>query len=338
MKILVIHTWGMGDMIMFTPVLKAIKTKHPDAWVDFLITQKAAMLPLENAPECGTIHTAPNRKFSLLLKALQLRSVKYDISIVTSGVTPEKGSLFSRLVGAKRRVGEYRKCRMKNYTDQVQYDPAQHRTIGNQKLAESVLGKLELGKPFFMVEPSDYGFADRMIQDNGWTGKTLFAIHAGSNKENDFRRWHAEYFVEFVKIMKKRLPEHVPYVISGPDEMDVSKRICRETDIPLVSGIKLSQVAALLSRTQYLLNSDSGMGHIASCFGTRIYTIFGPANARVTGPFTGNKLIIELEPAPACKPCLSLKERTCNRECLLHLKPQMVLDAVLEDIKIKELN
>ncbi len=321
---------------MFTPTLRAIKQKFPHAKIDFLITQNAASFPLRNAPECNRIYLAKNRTLDLFIKAMQLRCRKYDLSIVTSGVTPSKGALFSKLAGAKYRTGEYRDHTMSAYTHQIEFDPIQHRSISNLKLAETALGELTKEKPFYTLQKSDQNFVDKLIEQNGWKGKKLFAIHAGSNKENDFRRWHAEYFVEVAKMLKKRLPDRIVYVISGPDEMDVSQRISREAEIPLVSGLKLGQVAALLSRSDHLLNSDSGLGHIASCFTTRIYTIFGPADERVTSPFTDNKIILTANPAPSCKPCLQLKERLCNRECLLHLKPEAVLEIVSSDIKKME--
>jgi ADP-heptose:LPS heptosyltransferase len=40
MRILIIHSFGIGDMIMSTPTLKEIKTKYPDSIIDFLIRKK----------------------------------------------------------------------------------------------------------------------------------------------------------------------------------------------------------------------------------------------------------------------------------------------------------
>ncbi len=334
-KILVIHTWGLGDMIMFTPALRAIRQKYPDAEIDFLVTQSAATHPIKYSNLCNNIIQSKNQPIFMILEAMKLRANAYDVSIVTSGVSPTKGSLFSGIVGAKQRLGEYRDRKMKSYTDQVLLDPVLHRSLSNMKLIEPLVGNVEPGKPFFSLRDEDIASVEKLIRSNGWHGKKLFAIHAGSNKENDFKRWPADYFVEIALALKKKLPATIVYVISGPDEMDVSQHIHREADIPLVSGIKLSEVAALLSRSAYLLNSDSGLGHIASCFDTRIYTIFGPADERVASPFTDNKVILTADPVPSCKPCLRLKERSCNRECLLNLRPDMVLDKIVEDIGIE---
>ncbi len=335
MKILIIHTWGLGDMIMFTPTLRTLKKKFPDAEIDCLVTQRAAIQPIRHSDIYHCIYRTKNTPLSMMLEAMRFRRNSYDVSIVTSGISPVKGSLFSSIVGAKRRIGEYREKKVKSYTDQVRLDPTLHRSLSNLKLLEPLAGKVEPERPFFALRREDIDAADRLIQSNGWNGKKLFAIHAGSNKENDFKRWPAEYFVEFTRALKKRLPDMILYVISGPDEMDVSQRIHRETEIPLVSGIGLSEVAALLSRSAYLLNSDSGLGHIASCFDTRIYTIFGPADERVASPFTDNKVILTTDPMPSCKPCLRMKKRSCNRECLLNLRPETVIDTIVEDIGIE---
>ncbi len=48
MKILIIHTFGMGDMIMFTPALKELQKQFPKAQVDFLVFQHFSIEPIKN--------------------------------------------------------------------------------------------------------------------------------------------------------------------------------------------------------------------------------------------------------------------------------------------------
>ena len=64
-KFLFIHTWGLGDLIMLTPALKALKEKYPTAQIDFLITVKAAAFPINKCSLIDNIYHCSNSFFKI---------------------------------------------------------------------------------------------------------------------------------------------------------------------------------------------------------------------------------------------------------------------------------
>jgi ADP-heptose:LPS heptosyltransferase len=119
MKILIIHTYGMGDLILFTPIYQKLCEVYPDAKFDFFITQKSSIKPLENHSQIGKIFHSLPKANELFLIGLKLRKKQYDISISTSGGSVWKATLFSWLVYAKIRVGEVNKNGLNMYIIQI---------------------------------------------------------------------------------------------------------------------------------------------------------------------------------------------------------------------------
>jgi len=88
-------------------------------------------------------------------------------------------------------------------------------------------------------------------------------------------------------------------------------------------------VAAVISRLHFFINTDSGLGHIASCFGIKGLTIFGPANELQTAPFSKKSFIIRYP--ISCAPCREkTKKPKCTLDCLIKLTPEMVFKRVQE--------
>ena len=71
-------------------------------------------------------------------------------------------------------------------------------------------------------------------------------------------------------------------IVSGPDEQDVAEYLYRVCNVPLLCEKNLANVAAVLSLADYFINTDSGIGHLASCFNVRMLTIFGPGDEKQT--------------------------------------------------------
>ena len=108
MKILIIHTFGLGDMIMFTPTLKVLQEKYPSVIIDFLIFQKASAEPIKNCKNLGTIYYSSFNKIEVFKNLWRLRQNRYDISISTSGTHLLKAKILALLAGAKKQIGEFR--------------------------------------------------------------------------------------------------------------------------------------------------------------------------------------------------------------------------------------
>ena len=170
--------------------------------------------------------------------------------------------------------------------------------------------------------------AEKFLLENKISGEKVIGIHPGCLAKNKHRRWSKEYFITLIN----KLQEHYSYpvlIIAGPDEIEVGKEIQARTNTLILSNAALANVAAVISHLHFFINTDSGLGHIASCFGINSLTIFGPANEAQTAPFSANSHIIRYP--VSCAPCLEKKKKPkCALDCLVKLTPDMVFKRVQE--------
>jgi len=328
MKFLFVHTWGLGDLIMLTPALKALKEKYPEAQIDLLITVKAASFPVNKCSLINKIYHCSNSFLDFLKLAPQLRKNNYDHGMATSGITPWKAQLFLSLLNIKHPIGEFlTKPSALVFKEQYKFNPMNHRLDGNIQLLSQFIPQDIERKPFFCLDEHDFDFADDFIQNNGLSKNKLFGIHPGCNKSSFYRRWPKEHYIELIKILQNRGDLDLLLFI-GPDEEDLGIAIASETKITVANKCTMYQTASLLSQCDFFLNSDSGLGHVASCFKAELFIIFGPANDRITAPLSEKCHILRSKiPPPPKETWLSLKEVP---DCLTKFYPEDVYNKIKE--------
>jgi len=338
-KVLLIHTWGIGDLIMLTPVLRLVKTMFPALELELLCFPKFAAIPVTNAPFISKIHFTGWKANLLLSTLFQLRKEKYKAALFSAGVTPWKQWLFLLLLKADIKVGEYRKIRYPGLSAYAPYQINRSRTQNNYTLwqtflklpswEEALSHRNELNFfPYFHLTEENQQWAENFLAENKLTGKKVIGIHPGCMAKNKHRRWNKEYFIALIEKLKRQY-DYPVLIIAGPDELEVGKEIQARTNTLLLLNAPLANVAAVISRLHFFLNTDSGLGHIASCFGIKGLTIFGPANELQTAPFSPNSNVIRYP--VSCAPCRDKKKKpNCNLDCLVKLTPEMVFKRVQE--------
>lgn len=311
MKILIIHTFGLGDMIMFSPALQSLQNSYSSAQIDFLIFQKVAAEPIKNCKNIGTIYYSSFGIKDIFSSIHVLRKNRYDISIVTSGTNPRKSWLFSLFIGAKQKI-----------FDDASYIEESHRVENNLDLVAKIGLKHIIKIPRYCL--------DNNIQIDIPKTKMRIGIHHGSNAMYKSKRWSKENFVSLIGLLHSHFDCEV-LVFGGPDEREESLYLQANSDIVLVENRSLAEVAHLISTCDIFINSDSGLGHIASCFDMPIFTIFGPAKMYKARPYNPRAVPISLQ--LECQPCYGKKNIVCNNECLMGLSPQTVFEEIIKNAK-----
>lgn len=323
-------------MILFTPTLDKLITLYPTAKIDIVVTQAGALAPIRHREDIHrqeTISLSPKR---LLPSAMKLRKRKYDLSIVTSGGKPWKAMLFSFAVGAPRRVGEVLNDSFNLYTHPVKRGNSVHRKISNFELLApltDISGETIPSVSFTLPkELEEYG--ETFIKKNSIRGP-IMGIHPGSNREFAFRRWPKEFYAELVAKINQFYPKINILLFVGPDELEEGDYISENSDCTVVKEPSLDSVAAVVMNCDIFFNSDSGLGHIAACNpDCRIFSIFGPADERLTGPGSDNCTIIKKNlPCQPCNPENRKITLSCKLECLKTLTPDEVFSRMESSLK-----
>lgn len=120
-------------------------------------------------------------------------------------------------------------------------------------------------------------------------------------------------------------------LIAGPDESNETQYVYsflqHTSKAHLLQNESLKNVAAVIRRSDYIINNDSGMGHIASAFSVPSLTIFGPTNHVWVRPFSHKSSIVRLE--LECSPCYAKmgKKVRCKDFHCLDIPVNTVFDA-----------
>ncbi len=339
MEILIVHTWGIGDLILLTPALRVAAKLYPELKISLLFFPQQAAIPVLGADYVHGVSYGGWKPQQLFGTIRDLRHKRYHAVLFSSGVTAWKAWLFMLPLKVKHKVSEYKTFKYPWMTEYVSYQADNSRVRSNYELIKAVLPlpdwdealrrseELDLRTDFSLSDENRV-WADSYFADRGLGGKPVLAIHPGCMARNRFRRWPAKYFAELIRSVRQDFNCHV-VVIAGPDEEEVGEILSREEGVHLLERTSLANVAAFIARCNAFVNTDSGLGHIASCFRIPSLTIFGPGNEVQTAPFSPNSRVLRLP--IYCAPCVRKKRRDCQTECLTKLSPPEVY-AVLKPI------
>lgn len=340
-KILIVHTWGIGDLIMFTPALKVLRENFPKAKIDIFVTSTEGVLQANHLiNKTIKFDFKKSNLFNKLKFIYKLRKEKYDMSIVTTGINPFKGSLFTFLIGVRIRVGEYKKLKLPLYTHQVKINENQHKINTNLNLLRTLNIKIDnFERPFFEIGITEKNFAQNFIQENSLKDKLLVGFFPGSSFEQRFKRWPKENFIELGKKILTNFPNTFILLFGGSNE---DKSICTEIQRKLNGNSKqvinypLKEVAALIDQCEIFVTSDTGLGHIAATTKTNLISIFGPTDPGRSGPIGQKVYMIKETCTYPYHDVITPKYDTKRvHRCLKKITPERVFNKIKEIFKKK---
>ena len=328
-KILIVQTAFIGDVILITPLIKAVRELYPSAELDVMVIPQTAGV-LKNNPNIDKIilfDKRENKVLSFIKTLLQLRKNKYNIAI-----TPHSSMTTALLLyyaGIPMRIGFDRWKAAKYLTHKVPHPKGIHKTKKNLSLLTILSDKK------FSNQTELYPTEDMQIKANELIGeiktntKRLIAIAPGSIWFT--KRWPTEYY----KTLSDKLTNNNfgIVLIGSKDE----KAICDEVlpnknGINLVGELSLLESAAVISKCDLMICNDSGALHIANAVQTDVFAFFGPTVQSIGYfPFRENDFVFELE--MECRPCGSHGGKTCplkHFDCMKKILPDEVFNKVIE--------
>jgi len=170
-------------------------------------------------------------------------------------------------------------------------------------------------------------FADNLLKKHGHiNGQYLIGMQPGAS--TDDKKWPLKYFIDLSDKILNKLDAKV-ILFGGKDDISDGAAIesnLKDNIINLVGKTDMSQLCALMSRTNVLITNDTGPMHIAAFTGTKIISInMGKEICETTGPYgNGN---ISLQPKIDCYPCK--KPILCSKQiCKNAIKPKDVFTLV----------
>jgi lipopolysaccharide heptosyltransferase II len=341
-RILVVRVDLLGDAVLTTPAIRALRRGYPDIQIDMLVQQSTAEVLAGERDIAHLIRYNPQiwQQKGGLLSALQLlrqlRKARYDLAISVSG---DIGSIFTRLSGARRTVGYAGEAYPYMLTDPVpgrRYDVSQHETRYVLALAQAAGGIVDSAndRPRLHARLDErrdiVSLLDVARAELGRKGP-IIAMHAGA-RNGQAKRWPTTHFAALADRLAEDLDALV-VVTGAPKEAPLAVDIERHVRYPLlnISGkTSLRQLVALLAESDVLVTGDSGPMHIACAVDTPVVVMHGPTDPALSGPTAPDAIVLRHK--LWCSPCYDASEtaecRFGNPVCMKAITPQVVFAAV----------
>lgn len=350
MKIALFLPNWIGDVVMATPALRAIRHQFSDAEI------VGVMRPYVADVMAGTdlldrylFHeprgTTPERRGWSFIK--QLRKERFDVAVLFPNSL--RSGWFAWLSGAKKRIGFQRDGRSLLLTDGL---TPKSKSIPNPvideylRLAEQ-LGCSSLSRDMELGTVSD----DEQALASFWRSQTQLLqrplMHAESvsqkyiclNPGGAFgaaKHWPTESFGELAQKIADDWQKTV-LVLCGPAERETAREIVRIADRPQwVTSLAdvpptIGLTKAAVKHAELLITTDSGPRHFAPPFQVPVVSLFGPTHIAWSETYYKKETHLQLD--VDCGPC---QRRTCpmlHHGCMVELTVDDVFAAAVQQLK-----
>lgn len=319
----------VGDAIMTTPVVRAVRKNFPEARITVLA--KPWVIPVyEHNPYIDSVMVYENtgrHKMGLgtLRLAGDLRQHRFDLGVLMQNAF--EAALISFLGGVRERLGYNTDARGFLLNRAVKLDPA----LKKGHLIDyyiSILKKAGLdddGRHLdLFISHSDRDYADDFLKNEKITSPVI-GINPGATG-GTAKQWFPERYAALAAGLSEKYGTRV-LVFGGPKDRELGSKITGEAGkgscINIAGMTTLGQAFALIERCSLFVTNDSGLMHAAAALNIPQAAVIGSTDHVATSPVGTNSVIVR-KPVP-CSPCLKDVCPTDHR-CMDLVSVDMVME------------
>jgi heptosyltransferase-2 len=331
-RILVCLPSWVGDTVMATPALRALRAAHPEAWIG-AVGRPALQDLLAGLPSFDAF--LPVARQGLLARTRALRAARADLAVLLPD--SPRAALAPFLARIPRRGG-YARDRLRRLLLTDALPPPQEAgrrqpisMIERYLRVTRALGCPDQGTALELrVDPEA---AERVAKDLARRGAPetarLLLVTPGAAFGSS-KLWPPEHFARACDGLARR---HglLPVLAPAPGEQAIAQAVAgRMAERALVISqpeATLAELKALVAQASLLLGNDTGPRQIAVALGRPAVVLMGPTDPRHTAHHLERQRVLREE--VACSPC---HYRTCpiDHRCMTRLSPERVLAAADE--------
>jgi len=307
-KVLVVQTWGIGDMVLTTPLLQALRRHWPQSHVTVIAGSEAAADVIRNSHLCDDV-TVTSFRQSSLLTILQffftLRGQGFQVAIVASRISPRVAWLLRAVSGLKVIAGDGVQYKSWGYTHWRRTDVTNHKVIENLAILKLLIPHAGDGDVYFHLDEVARMEAARIWRGYGLEGCSVLGIHPGGGASECLdKRLPIELCREIVTHFLDGARNRRVVFYFGPEDVDLLAAFRGSTErVVLLHGLGLRVIGASIARGRVFLSGDTGLGHVAAAVGVPVVTVAGPTDSIHTRPWGQNNYLIRTEKHLGCMPC-----------------------------------
>jgi ADP-heptose:LPS heptosyltransferase len=294
MKILVINIKYLGDLIVSTPGLNALRKAKPEAEIVFLL-RKGFEDVLKNNPNINRIITFDpslkgNSGFKKIAAGIKLikkiRDEKFDVVIAFH--PGDRTAFWAWFSGAKTRIAPYKQNfgSLFNRRVKVSEDSISYLEYYNQ-IISAFIGKFDSTGTEFFIPGEDEIWADNFLKENNFSReKKIIGIHPSASEPTKI--WPV---VKFVELIRKLISNNVEVLlIEGPQDKSICEKIKSAfagNEIKFFRSEKISQTAALIKKCNLFITHDTGTRHLSVAVKTPVLALLPEDNLKFWNFYDG---------------------------------------------------
>lgn len=311
-NILLIRLSSLGDIVLTTPAIRAVRTHFPNAFIAMLVAKQSADI-LKHNPHLNKIiefnRLAEDKDTGEMLRTLRiLRNQRFSLTIDFQ--RKFRTELLMYFCGAAERVGNGRLCTIRV--------PEQ----GNKHATEHYFDLLNAAGI-----PAEDKKLELFFDDTERTDALNLFTKVGIGEENltvglfpgagwKLREWMPERFAEIGDKLVRHFNTDV-LIFGGPKEMALVKTVgnlMNENHFLFAGELNIRQFASCIERCNLFISNDTGPMHIAAAVGTPTVALFGPGNHIRFQPL-GDIHTINRHDVP-CSPCKQFTDKCKDNICM----------------------
>jgi len=305
-KVLIIMGQGIGNMVMLTPALKALKHNHPRINLTVWCKESAAQVIRGWDVVDNVITEFDENYYDLCFVSIWGHEIEKNHLNLLHHYT--KTALKADLKTFHESIQHMSVSEFLGATNEVPTTHCQQAEGAELEHVKKLMAKEGLEK--FIV------FGDTALRIPGW----------------EVKRW--PYYAELAEVIGKKFPEYKIVPIGDEEDKEEAKEKTWSQNVTLnfMDKLNIPQLASLLSMADIYIGNDTGPTHIAAAVGTKTFAIFAPTMVSKNKPLGTNVTI--LNKRPPCSPC-QYTEKFSTCDCLSDHKVDEVYNAVFFPDTIK---
>ncbi|MBU0759896.1 MAG: lipopolysaccharide heptosyltransferase II [Candidatus Omnitrophica bacterium] len=336
-RILIVRTDRIGDVVLSTPVITAVRAAFPEAYIAVMVSPQTREIVSGNPYLNEVIAYDKISKHKEFLKtflfANWLRGKRFDLALILHSTI--RINIICCLAGIPRRIGYARGKMDFLLTHRLEYVKRlgeKHEIEYSLDVLRSLGVKAEPSPLVMPLKESVVKEADSLLFESGLKKDERFVvISPGASCVS--RIWPSANFARLADILKECFGLST-VLVSGPEEVKIGEKV-RESmsskPVFLCGRTSLGVLAAVLKRASLLISNDSGPVHIACVVKTPVISIFSRKQKGLSptrwGPYGERNAIIHKD--VGCVKCLA---HNCSKGflCLYSITVEEVLEKARE--------
>lgn len=332
-NLLIRSTNWIGDAVMTTPAIRAIRKRFPNSHVS-LLAKPWVMPVFENSEHIDRLliyddkgrHKGIFGKFRL---ARDLKKYHFDAAILLQNAF--EAALITFLAKIPLRVGYNTDVRQLLLTHAVSCTDEikkQHQTDYYLNIIRGIGMKEDNRALYLELNQRDRLRAEKtLLEQHLSLDDKIVGINPGATY-GPAKQWPLDRYAHLADKIQAFTGGRI-IIFGGPNDRKLGKKISQKMQhrpIDLSGKTSLGEAMALIERCDLFITNDSGLMHVAAALDVPLIAVFGSTNSITTGPLSQNSRIVQVP--LECSPCLRPECPKGHLNCMDQISVEMVFSGV----------